>query len=179
LADRPNPDDLVLVGAIAGAFGVRGEARVRSFTADPEGLFRYGPLLRQTGEIALTPKKWRPITDGWAVTAPEIANREAAEAMRNTKLFIPRAKLPPPEEDEFYHVDLIGCRVEALDGGDLGQVLAVQNFGAGELLEVRGPDGKTWFLPFTKAAAPIIDLGAKRIVADPPQASDDDPEPDE
>lgn len=161
-------DDLVLVGAIAGAFGVRGEARVRSFTADPEALFGYGPLLDAGGRVALTPKRWRPIPDGFGVTAPEIASREAAEAMRNTGLFVPRARLPALEEDEFYHVDLVGCRVEGLDGADLGRVRSVQNFGADDLLEVVGEGEAVWFLPFTKAAAPIVDLTVRRIVADPP-----------
>lgn len=158
----------MLVGAIAGAFGVRGEVRVRSFTAQPEAVFGYGPLLATDGRVALTPKRWRPIQDGFAVSAPEIVSREAAEALRNTALHVPRGVLPEPEEDEFYHVDLIGCRVEALDGTPLGEVVAVPNFGAGDLLAVRpAGGGKEVYLPFTKAATPLVDLTGRRIVADP------------
>ena len=166
--------DLVLVAAALGAFGVRGEVRVRPFTQDPRAIAAYGPLLNAAGVVVLTPKRLRPIKDGMAVTAPEIADREAAEALKGVGLHVPRAALPPAAEDEYYHVDLIGCRVEALDGAPLGVVRAVQDFGAGELLEIAG-DGKTlWYLPFTKAAAPIVDLSARRIIADPPEPDVDD-----
>lgn len=173
---EPKPEDLILIGAIAGAFGVRGEVKVRTFTAAPENIAAYGPLYDKTGRVALTPKSWRPITDALAITAPEVKTREAAEALRNTALYVPRALLPEPDDDEFYHVDLIGCRVEALDGERLGVVKAVQNFGAGDLLEITLPDGKTWFLPFTKDAAPIVEVGAKRVVSAqaPPSANEAD-----
>lgn len=158
----------MLVAAAAGPFGVRGEVRVRSFTADPEACFRYGPLLNGAGKPLLTPKKWRALGDGFALTAPEIPDRTAAEALGKTGLFVPRDRLPPAAEDEFYHIDLIGCRVEALDGAMLGEVRAVQNFGAGDLLELTTGA----FLPFTKAACPIVDIAARRIVADPPIADE-------
>lgn len=166
--------DLVVVGAISGAFGVRGEVRVRSFTADVAGVVSYGPLCDAAGRVVLTPKRWRPIKDGLAVTAPEVKTREQAEALRNTALHVRRANLPPPDEDEFYHVDLIGCRVETLDGTALGEVVAVHDFGAGDLLAVRGADGKTHYLPFTREAAPVVDLLARRIVVIPPTEAEDD-----
>jgi 16S rRNA processing protein RimM len=165
-------DALVLVGAIAGAFGVRGEVRVRSFTAEPEGVVSYGPLYDKAGKVVLTPKRWRPIKDGLAVTAPEVATREAAEALRNTPLHVPRAVLPPAEEEEYYHVDLIGCRVEALDGAMLGEVVAVQNFGAGDVLELRDSAGAQRFIDFSRAAVPVVDLVGRRIVATPLQEDD-------
>jgi 16S rRNA processing protein RimM len=165
--------DLVLVGAIAGAFGVRGEVRVRSFTAAPESLASYGPLLDKTGAPLMSPQRWRPIKDAIAVSAPEIATREQAEALKGQGLYVPRSRLPPAADDEFYHVDLIGCRVEALDGAPLGEVIAAPNFGAGDLLEVRPPAGQSWFLPFTKTHAPLVDIAARRIVADPPVAEAD------
>lgn len=160
--------DLVLVGVIEGAFGVRGEARVRSFTAEPEKLFAYGPLLDEHGRPALTPSSWRPLQDSFAVAAPEIASREDAMAKRGIRLYVPRAKLPPPEEDEVYVVDLIGCRVEDASGAHLGAVIAVHNFGAGDLLEIRPPAGAPFFLAFTKANVPIVDLANRRLIADPP-----------
>jgi 16S rRNA processing protein RimM len=164
------PEPLILVGAIAGAFGVRGEVRVRSFTATPEGVVSYGPLYDAAGKLVLTPKRWRPIKDGLAVTAPEVADREAAEALRNTPLHVPRSLLPPAAEDEFYHVDLIGCRVEALDGAPLGEVLAVHNFGAGDVLELRDAVGAQRFLDFSRANVPVVDLDNRRLVATPDES---------
>lgn len=170
-------DDLVLVGVIDGAFGVRGEARVRSFTAEPENLFGYGPLLNEHGAIALTPSKWRPLQDAFGVMAPEIVSREDAMAKRGTRLFVPRSKLPAPEEDEIYVVDLIGCRVEGANGAPLGDVIGVHDFGAGDLLEIKPPEGAPFFLEFTKANVPTIDLANRRLIADPPPEEDADEKP--
>ncbi len=164
--------DLVLVGVIDGAFGVRGEARVRSFTAEPHALFSYGPLLDETGKAALTPKSWRPLQDAFAVTAPEIASREDAMAKRGVRLFVPRESLPAPEDDEIYVVDLIGCRVDTAGGAPLGEVIAVHDFGAGDLLEIRPPSGAPFFLEFTKINVPVVDLANRRLVADPPPDDD-------
>lgn len=162
--------DLVLVGAIEGAFGVKGEVRVKPFTQTPEGVAAYGPLYNAHGQIVLTPESWRVVKDALAVTAPEVKTREEAEALRNTALHVPRARLPAPDEDEFYIVDLIGCRVEDAAGAALGEIVSVQNFGAGDVLEVRAPDGARFYLPFTKAAIPEIDMRARRVVADLPEA---------
>lgn len=159
--------DLVLVGAVAGAFGVRGEVRVRSFTAAPEGVVSYGPLYDAEGRLVMTPRRWRGIKEGLAVTAPEIKDRDAAEALKGTALHVPRSVLPPAEEDEFYHVDLIGCRVETLAGEPVGEVIAVQDFGAGDILEIRQPEGKTLFVAFTREAAPHVDIAGRRIVIAP------------
>ncbi|MBL8559325.1 MAG: 16S rRNA processing protein RimM [Hyphomonadaceae bacterium] len=167
------PKDLVLVGAIASAFGVRGEVRVRSFTAAFDGVVSYGPLFDAEGRIVMTPKRWREIKDGLAVTAPEIKDRDAAEALKGTALHVPRSVLPPAEEDEFYHVDLIGCRVETLAGEPVGEVIAVQDFGAGDLLEVRSAGGKTLFVAFTREAAPHVDIAGRRIVIAPMSPEDD------
>lgn len=160
--------ELVLLGAIAGAFGVRGEARVRCFTADPAGVCAYGPLYDKAGNIIATPKKWREIKDGLAITAPEIKDREAAEALKGTGLYVPRSALPAAEEDEYYHVDLIGCRVETPSGDTLGIVIAVQDFGAGELLEIAGADAKTLFIAFTRDAVPVVDIAKRLIIAQAP-----------
>ncbi len=172
-------EGLVLIGAVVGAFGVRGEVRVRSFTADPEAIASYGPLFTKDGAVALTPKRLRPAGEEFALTAPEVKTREEAQALRGTGLFVPRTVLPAPEEDEFYHVDLIGCAVEALDGTALGRVRSVQDFGAGDLLEIQPTEGQTWFLPFTKAAVPVVDLGARRLISaeGPPQAGGEPDEP--
>jgi 16S rRNA processing protein RimM len=162
-------DDLILVGAIAGAFGVNGEVRVRSFTAQPEALIKYAPFYLESGALALTPKSARLVKDGLAIKALEVKTREDAMALRNTKLFVPRSVLPDTEEDEFYHVDLIGLSVEALDGAPLGRVRAVVP-GPQDLLDIEGTPGakSSWFLPFTKALVPVVDLKGNRLVADVP-----------
>ncbi|MGE3866843.1 MAG: ribosome maturation factor RimM [Hyphomonadaceae bacterium] len=157
----------MLVGAVTGAHGVKGEVRVKTFTAAPESACAYGPLMDEHGARALTPKQWRPIKDGLVIAAAEIKTREQAEAMRGMRLYVPRAALPPPEEDEFYTADLIGCAVEGVDGAALGEVIAVRDFGAGDILEI-AKDGAVWRLPFTLENTPQIDLKARRIVADPP-----------
>ncbi|MBI1188150.1 MAG: 16S rRNA processing protein RimM [Alphaproteobacteria bacterium] len=159
---------LVAIGAIEGAFGVHGELRVKSFTADPEAITAYGPLLDADGAVVLTPHALRPIKGGFALSAPEVQTREQADALRNTLLHVPRERLPAPEEDEFYHVDLIGCRVQTPSGDALGNVRAVHDFGAGDLLEIVASGRPSVFLPLTKAVIPTIDLAARRIIAIPP-----------
>lgn len=163
------PKDLVLIGAIAGAFGVHGEVRVRSFTAVPDAIMDYAPFYNDSGALALTPKSWRSVKDGIAIFAPEVKTREDAMALRNTKLYVPRAILPQTADDEFYHVDLIGLSLEALDGTVLGRVRAVIP-GPQDLLDIEGTPGakSSWFLPFTKALVPIVDIAGGRLVGDVP-----------
>jgi 16S rRNA processing protein RimM len=158
---------LVLLGEIAGAFGVRGEVKVRPRTETPEGIVAYGPLLDADGKVVLTPKRWRAIKDGLAVIAPEVQTREEAEALRGTRLHVPRDRLPPPAEDEFYEIDLIGCRVEDESGAPLGEVADVLDFGAGQILAIDGPDGARLLHPFTLAAVPFVDPAGGRIVIRP------------
>lgn len=173
---------LILVGAITGAFGVRGEVKVKTFTAAPEDVAAYGPLLDKNGAVVLTPRRPRLLKDSVALGGPEIPDRNAAEALRGTQLFVPRNKLPPPTDEEFYHFDLIGLRAEGVDGADLGRVSGVENYGAGDLLQITPPAGTdygVWLLPFTKENTPVLDFGARRIVLDPPRglgpnASDED-----
>ena len=162
-------DDLVLVGAIAGAFGVQGEVRLRSFTADPEAMVDYAPFFHEDGRPALTPMSWRSVKDGIAVIAKEVTSREDAIALRNTKLYVPRSALPAADEEEYYHVDLIGLSVEALDGAPLGKVRSVIP-GPQDLLDIEGTPGakSSWFLPFTKALVPVVDVVGGRLVAEVP-----------
>lgn len=168
--DKP---DLVVIGAVAGAHGVRGDAKLKAF-GDPAALCRYGPLLNERGEVVLTPKGSKPGPNGLVIAwFEERLTREQVQALKGTRLCVPRAVLPAPDEDEFYHADLLGLTVESLEGEALGKVKSVQDYGAGDLLEVAGPDG-VWFLPFTKAAVPHVDLKAGKLAADPPQAEEDD-----
>jgi 16S rRNA processing protein RimM len=162
---------MVLVGAIAGAFGVKGEVRLRAFTEKKDGVISYGPLYGEDGKVILKPKNWRELKDGVAVVAPEVKSREDAEKLKGVKLYVPRSNLPnlPPEKDEYYWVDLMGCRAETLDGAALGEVVAVWNFGAGDILELRPPNGgQNMRITFTKTNVPLVDPVAKRIVIDPP-----------
>jgi 16S rRNA processing protein RimM len=168
-AKAPDKKGMVLVGAIAGAFGVKGEVRLRAFTEKKDGVISYGPLYGEDGKVLLKPKSWRELKDGVAVAAPEVKSREQAEKMRGQKLFVPRSNLPATAEDEFYVVDLLGSKAEALDGTVLGDIVAVWNFGAGDIIEYRPPNGgPNVRVTFTKETVPHVDLAAKRVVIDPP-----------
>lgn len=161
---------LVVVGQIVGAFGVRGEVRVRSFTADPEALFSLGTLLNAQGEALMTPVRSRPLGDLFGVIASEGRSREDWEALRGTLLHAPRSGLPVLEEEEVYVADLLGCEVRHIDGRLMGIVTDAPNFGAGDLIEIRPEDGRAFFLPFTRECVPEIDLEARRLVISPPEA---------
>lgn len=161
---------LIVVAQIAGAFGVKGEVRVRSFTDDPEACFAYGPLMDEGGKVVLTPVRHRALNDLFAVTAKEQLQREAWEAMRGTLLHADRAALPAAEEGEVYVSDLIGLRVAHVDGRELGIVKSVQNFGAGELIEVQPPSGASYLLPFTEETFPEMDIAGGLLRAAPDEA---------
>ncbi|WP_375260241.1 ribosome maturation factor RimM [Citreimonas sp.] len=162
--------DLICVGAIAGAFGVTGEVRLKSFTADPRAIAGYGPLTTEDGARTFTVTLGMEIKAGFAARLEGIETKEQADALRGTRLFAPRDRLPALPEDEFYHADLIGLPVYDTGGVQLGVVHAVHDHGAGDLLELHLPGGsKTALLPFTQAAVPTVDIAAGRIVADPPE----------
>ena len=168
-AKAPDKKGMVLVGAIGGAFGVKGEVRLRAFTEKKEGVVSYGPLYGEDGKILMRPKSWRELKDGVAVVAPEVKSKEQADKMKGQRLFVPRANLPPTAEDEYYVVDLLGSRAEALDGTVLGDIVAVWNFGAGDIIEYKPPSGgPNVRMTFSKQAVPHVDLAAKRVVLDPP-----------
>ncbi len=160
---------MVLVGKIEGAFGVRGEIRVRAYTSPAENIVTYGPLRDAAGQIVLTPSSFRRIKDALAVRAPEVREREEAEALRGVELHAPRAAFPEPDEDEFYIVDLIGCAAFSVTGAPLGVVIDAPNYGAGDILLIRDADGALLHVPFTRLCIPEIDLAARRIMVDPPE----------
>jgi 16S rRNA processing protein RimM len=161
-------DDRVCVGAIGGAFGVRGEVRLKSFCAVPEDIASYGPLVAEDGrrfEVRLTGQ----VKNGLSARVSGVSTKEAADALRGLRLYAPRDALPSLPDDEFYHADLIGLDVVDTGGAPLGRVKAVLNHGAGDLLELHRPGASgTILLPFTRAVVPTVDLAARRIVADPP-----------
>jgi 16S rRNA processing protein RimM len=169
----PPRDDLVLVGEFGRPHGLKGEVRLKSHTGEPEAIAGYRPLIAADGRT-LSLKSVRPAPGG----APDlliavvdgVATREAAEALNRVQLYVERAKLPPPdEEDEFLLADLIGLSVETEAGEVIGAVVAVPNYGGGDLIEIAPvAKGPTALLPFTKAFVPVVDLAGKRIVAAPP-----------
>lgn len=162
------PDQLVLLGVIGAAHGVKGEVRIKAFTADPLAIADYGPLIDEAGRMHEIIDV-RPAKEVVVARLKGVASREAAEALNGVKLHVAREKLPPPEdEDEFLQADLIGCNVIGPDGGLLGTVTSVDNYGAGDLLDVQTPDGRSVLMPFTKAFAPRIVVAEKRIEAQPP-----------
>ncbi|RDC74809.1 16S rRNA processing protein RimM [Rhodovulum sp. 12E13] len=160
----------VCVGAIAGAFGVRGEVRLKSFCAEPQAIAAYGPLTTEDGTRRFEVTLMQPVKAGYAARLSGVTSKEAADALRGTRLYADRAALPPPEEGEYYHADLIGLEVRDTGGHLLGHVRAIHDHGAGDLLEVHGPGLKqTVLLPFTHEAVPTVDIAGGKIVADPPE----------
>ena len=171
-------DKLVLLGVIGAAHGIKGEVRIKAFTGDPLAIAEYGPLTDEKGrrfEIA----EIRPAKEVVVARIKGITSREAAESLNGVNLYVARDRIPAPEdEDEFLQADLIGCAVVGPDGVVLGTVTTVANYGAGDLLDILLPDGRSVLMPFTKAFAPRIDIAARRIEAVPPEglfeADDDD-----
>ena len=162
--------DRVCVGAIAGAFGVRGEVRLKSFTTEPNDIVTYSPLWTEDGTRSFAVRLTRPVTGGLGVRLSGVETREDAEALKGVTLWADRDKLPSLPDDEFYHADLIGLAVYDTGGGLIVKVRAVYDHGAGDILEIFGPGRKqTLLLPFTRAFVPTVDLAAGRIIADPPE----------
>jgi len=163
-------EDRVCVGAIAGAFGVKGEARLKSFCSTPEDIATYGPLWLEDGTRSFTVTLTRPVTGGMGARLTGLATKEEIDALKGATLWADRDRLPSLPDDEFYHTDLIGLPVFDAGGVQIGKVRAVQNFGAGDILEIFAPGRKTTLmLPFTRAVVPTVDLKAGRLIADPPE----------
>ena len=165
-------DARICLGQIGAAHGVGGEVRLRSFTAEPAAITDYGPLETEDGRM-LRIESLRPAKDHFVARLAGIRDREAARALANAKLYVPRERLPEPATaDEFYHADLIGLAVIGPAGERLGTVIAVYNFGAGDLIEVQQEaDGAKQMLRFDAATVPVVDIAAGRIVVAAPQAT--------
>jgi 16S rRNA processing protein RimM len=160
----------VCLGQIGAAQGLRGEVRLHSFTSDPGAIAGYGPLETEDGRVVEI-VALRPAKDHFVARLSGVRDRDAAGALVNPKLYVPRERLPQTEEpDEFYHADLVGLAVVDPAGKTLGTVVAIHNFGAGDLIEVR-PDtgGNTELVPFDSANVPAVDVASGKIVVDLPQ----------
>ena len=168
---------LVLVGRVAGAFGVKGEVRVTAYTGRPEALLTYGELVQKDGSPGLTLLSGRAQKGDLVARAKEVATKEEADALRGLLLHVPREALPEPDEDEYYLTDLIGMAAVTPEGQTLGRIKAVQDFGAGDILEIDpGRGAATWYLPFTRECAPEVDLaGGKVTVVRPAETSEREP----
>jgi 16S rRNA processing protein RimM len=161
--------NLILVGRVAGAFGVKGDVRITAYTAEPEALLGYRDLKREDGSPALTLTGGRSAKGGIVARAREVETREQAQALRGLRLYIPREILPEPGEDEFYVTDLIGLAVETAEGEPLGRVKDVRDFGAGDILEVQPESGPSWYLPFTREAVPEVRIAERKVIAVKPE----------
>ncbi len=169
----------VLLGVVAGAHGIRGEVVVRSYTDAPADIAAYGPLGDAAGTRLVKLRVVRVTAKGVIARVEGVSDRNAAEALKGLELYVDRAALPPADEDEYYHADLIGMTVIDADGRDVGTVVAIQNFGAGDLLEYRLEGQKrTELLPFNAAFVPNVDLAAGRVTIAPPPPDDEPSPPD-
>jgi len=164
MAKLENPVKLGIIGA---AHGIKGEVRVKTFTADPLGLAEYGPLQAGDGQL-LEIQSIRPQATVVVVRFKGVADRNAAEALNGIELFVDRSALPEDlEDEEFYHADLVGLKVRDTVGDVVGKVGAVLNFGGGDILEVKMDDGDDALIPFTKAAVPQVSMAEGYVVIDP------------
>jgi len=155
----------IFVAAITGAFGAKGEIKIKSFTDEPAACLAYAPFVDEQGQVILKINKWREVKGGFAVRSPGIQYRDQAEALRGTQLFCLREQMPEPDEGEFYNSDLVGLAVFGPDAQPMGRVKAVLNFGASDLLEICDtPEVKgSWVLPFTLAHVPVVSLADQRV----------------
>ena len=158
---------LVLIGRITGAHGIKGEVKLQSFTADPEAIARYGPL-RTDGGATIEIERLRPQKQGFIASLKGIGDRNRAEALAGTGLFVDRASLPAPNEDESYIHDLVGLDAVTPDGANFGKVVDVVNYGAGDLLDIARAAGANILVPFSSAFVPEVDVAGGRLTIDLP-----------
>jgi 16S rRNA processing protein RimM len=169
MAQRQRDRDWVCVAMVAGAHGLRGALKLRCFTARAEDVAAYGPVFDRCGNRLFELQVVGPAPGGVLARADRIEDRNAAEALRGIELFVPRAALPPLPADEFYYTDLEGMEALHPDGSRFGIVQGVDNFGAGDVIEVLAHDGRRLSLPFTRHTVPSIDLERRRLVVEEPE----------
>ncbi len=168
----------ILLGEIAGAHGIRGEVVVRAYTGEPDAIADYGALTDAAGAKPLTLKIVRVTPKGIVARVAGVSDRNGAEALKGRKLYVARDAMPEPaEEDAFYHADLIGLAAVDQTGAVIGKVLGVQNYGAGDLLEIKlAAGGRAELVPFTKAFVPRVEIAAGRVVVVMPVMAEEDAE---
>jgi 16S rRNA processing protein RimM len=167
----------ICVARIGAAHGVRGAVNLWTFTEDPLAVQRYGPLLTKDGARQFEVTHAREAKDHLVATLKGVTTREDAERLNGIELYISREKLPDTSEDEYYHADLIGLVAVTSANEPIGRVIAIHNFGAGDIIEIAPPHGATMLLPFTNAVVPTVDLAGGRVVIEMPEEVDgDEPE---
>src|SRR6266478_9041809 len=165
---------VICVARIGAAHGVRGAVKLRTFTEDPLAVKHYGPLMTKDGARQFEVTHVRQARDHLVATLKGIATREDAERLNGLELYIAREKLPDTDDDEYYHADLIG--LAAVNGANepIGRVIAIHNFGAGDIIEIAPPQGTTLLLPFTNAVVPTVDLKGGRVIIELPDEIEGD-----
>jgi 16S rRNA processing protein RimM len=170
------PLSQICVARIGAAHGVRGAVKLCTFTEDPLAVKHYGPLVTKDRARQFEVTHVREAKDHLVATLKGIATREEAERLNGVELYVAREKLPATDENEYYHADLIGLAAVNAAGEPLGRVIAIHNFGAGDIIEIAPPNGTTMLLPFTNAVVPMVDLEGGRVVVElPDEIEGDDP----
>ena len=170
------PPSQICVARIGAAHGVRGAVKLWTFTEDPLAVTRYGQLMTKDGARQFEVTHVREAKGHLVATLKDIATREEAERLNGVELYVAREKLPATSEDEYYHTDLIGLAAVNAAGEPLGRVIAIHNFGAGDIIEIAPPNGATMLLPFSNAVVPTVDLEGGRVVIElPDEVEGDDP----
>jgi 16S rRNA processing protein RimM len=168
----------VILAVVGAPHGVKGEVRLKSFAADPMALRDYGTLFAGDGR-ALEIERVRAAKEVLIAKFRGVDDRDAAARLTGIDLSVDRSVLPAPEEDEFYYADLIGLEASDPDGKSLGRIVAVQNHGAGDILEIAAPKRPSLLVPFTRANVPVIDIDAGRLVVVPPAEIEIEPPEEE
>ncbi|HWZ41025.1 MAG TPA: ribosome maturation factor RimM [Bradyrhizobium sp.] len=169
----------ICVARIGAAHGVRGAVKLWTFTEDPFAVTRYGPLLTKDGARSFEVAHAREANGFLVATLKGVTTRNEAERLNGLELYVARDKLPATDDDEYYHADLIGLAAETTAGEPLGKVIAIHNFGAGDIIEIAPASGATMLLPFTNVVVPTVDLAGGRVLIElPEELEGDDPDSD-
>src|SRR5580700_5709455 len=164
----------ICIARIGAAHGVRGAVKLWTFTEDPFAVTRYGPLATKDGARSFEVTHAREGKGHLVATLKGVTTRNEAERLNGVELYVAREKLPATDEDEYYHTDLIGLVAVTTADHPLGKVIAIHNFGAGDIIEIAPPRGPTMLLPFTNAVVPTVDLAGGRVVIELPDEIDGD-----
>lgn len=176
MVTNADPSKLICVGAVTGARGIKGDIRIKSFTDDPMAIGSYGPLYDKTGTQTFDLKLTGQAKGQLVGQIKGTPDRNAAEKLKGLQLFVPRDILPSPQDDEFYFSDLVGLRAEDTEGNALGTIQSVDNFGAGDVLEIVGEVAGGLIVPFTKLTVPRVEIEQGRVVIDIPDGLLDPPD---
>ena len=168
----------ICIARIGAAHGVRGAVKLWTFSEDPLAVKSYGPLTTKDGARQFEVTHIREAKDHLVATLKGVTTRDEAERLNGIDLYVARDRLPATDDDEYYHADLIGLAAVNAANEPLGRVIAIHNFGAGDIIEIAPPDGATLLLPFTNAVVPSVDLAGGRVVIELPAEIDgDEPDP--